>query len=137
MKILVKTLFDCSNTGTVGNFRQDRLPFHDHTHTLISDRDSWNRSRNQQRNWETLLQVLGLRCQLEMVTDCVVQHGVWQFEFEVENAEIFGPAGALDLLIQDCDGVPMLHIANEREVSTAVLITQGQNQNIWFQSLNT
>ena len=137
MKILVKTLFDCSNTGTTGNFRQDRLPFHDHSQALICDRESWNRSRNQQRNWETLLQVLGLRCQMENITDSEFSEGFWQFEFEVENAEIFGPNGALDLLIQDCDGVPMLHITSLREVSTAVLITQGQNQNIWFQSLNT
>jgi hypothetical protein len=137
MKILVKTLFDCSNTGTTGNFRQDRLPFRDHINNLIADRESWNRSRNQQRNWETLLQVLGLRCQLENVTDTVYREGAWQFDFEVENAQVFGTDGALDLLLQDCEAVPMLHITNEREVSTAVLITQGQNQNIWFQSLNT
>ena len=74
---------------------------------------------------------------MENITDSEFREGFWQFEFEVENAEIFGSDGALDLLLQDCENVPMLHITGQREVSTAVLITQGQNQNIWFQSLNT
>ena len=137
MKILVKTLFDCSETGTTGNFRPSQLPYRDRNDYLIQDHAAWSRSRNKQRNFETLLQVFGLRTQLENVgpVECI-DHG-WQFEFEIANPAVYGDAESLYLLLQDCEGVPMLTELDEKMPLKSMLSTQGQDQNIWFSPINS
>lgn len=137
MKILVKTLFDCSITGTTGNFRPSQLPYHDRANYLIQDHATWQRSRNRQRNWETLLQVLGLRCQLENIEPSIFLDGVWQFVFEVDNIAVYGSNGDLGLLRQDCEGVPMFDQLGGESPTTSILHSQGQDQNIWFSTINT
>lgn len=135
MKILVRTLFDCSATGITGNFRLAQLPFRDKTNNVITDIASWSRSRNQQRNWETLMQVLGLRCQLNNVEDSQYRNNAWEFTFEVENPDIFGINQSLQLLRDDCDGVPML-IIQDSNSQPSILHTHGSDQNIWFETIN-
>jgi hypothetical protein len=137
MKILVKTLFDCSATGTTGNFRPSQLPHRDRTDSAIHDHRTWSRSRNKQRNLETLLQVFGLRSQLENVSEIQCQDDAWQFTFEVDNPAVYGDADSLYLLLQDCEGVPMLTDLDEKIPIKSVLSTQGQDQNIWFTPINT
>lgn len=136
MKILVETLFDCSATGTTGNFRPANLPYRDRCDTEICDYPSWARSRNQQRNWETLLQVMGLRCQLDDIEPSQQRNNRWYFSFIVDNSEIFGDSDDLVLLKQDCQGVPMVTGLHESPPQVSVIITQGPDQNIWFKSIN-
>jgi len=136
MKILVKTLFDCSDTGTTGNFRPSQMPYRDSGDHLIQDHGSWSRSRNKQRNFETLLQVFGLRTQLESVSAVECRGHEWQFTFEVANPAVYGELESLDLLLQDCEGVPMLTQLDEKIPLKSVLSTRGQDQNIWFSSIN-
>lgn len=137
MKILVKTLFDCSSTGTTGNFRPAQLPYHDRAGHVVKDHATWQRSRNRQRNWETLLQILGLRCQLENIEPSHCLDGVWHFTYEVHNAAVYGDRGDLALLHQDCEGVPMVQGLDQETPTVTTLITQGQDQNIWFTPINT
>lgn len=113
MRIRCTTQFDITATGVSGNHSRNRLPFRDAVGEDITDIEHWNRSRNRQRNWETLQQILNLRTLLEDITKPeridIDDKNCWRFEFEIDRAssiEIDGDAlGALKL---DCDGVPMI-----------------------------
>lgn len=113
MRIRCTTRFDITATGVAGNHSRNRLPFHDDAGEDIRDLDQWNRSRNRQRNWETIQQILNLRTLLENITKPVCSDTTdartWYFEFEIERAsslDVNGdPLGALKV---DCQDVPMI-----------------------------
>jgi hypothetical protein len=135
MKYVCQTLFDITPTGVTGHCKLTRMPFRDRAGQLISDQTSWNRSRNQQRNWETLTQILGLRTQLFEITEPVRdQAGTsWMFEFATETAGVFGDAeDPVRVLRDDAEGVPMLLDLDNRRDVLPVLRTHGPHQNIWF-----
>lgn len=140
MKIQCRTLFDCSRTGVTGTFRPSEIPYQDCAGQMVNNHPDWNRSRNQQRNYETLLQIFGLRTQPQEITQPVCDHKVWQFTFESENEGVFGvhnnPDPLAGLLI-DCEGVPMILNLTEQSSLAPVLTTQGPQQNIWFETINT
>jgi nucleoside-diphosphate-sugar epimerase len=71
MKIYCETVFDITATGVTGHFKSSRIPFIDHAGHKITDSDSWNRARNQQRNWETLTQLIQLRTQIDNIVKVV------------------------------------------------------------------
>ena len=135
MKFACQTLFDITATGVTGHCKTTRMPFQDRAGQLIHDSDSWNRSRNQQRNWETLTQILSLRTQLFEITQPISdQTGTrWMFEFETESDGVYGPQDdPVSVLRSDAAGVPMLReLNNDADIDT-VLITEGARQNIWF-----
>ena len=138
MKFACQTLFDITATGTTGHCKITRMPYTDAAGQVISDQTLWNRSRDQQRNWETLQQILGLRTQIMQVTVPVTdQSGTrWMFEFEVDTAGAFGSEDdATQTLRQDSEGVPMLRLHNSTTELDAVLITEGSRQNIWFAAM--
>jgi hypothetical protein len=115
------------------------LPFTTKTGLVIHTPEQWNRSRNQQRNWESLLQIMSLRTQPMNVVPPTKQTDGWHFEFEVEAEGVLGSEfGSDDLagLVADCDGVPMVTGLDESGVVTATLHAQGQDQNIWFRAIN-
>ena len=135
MKFACQTLFDITATGTTGHCKTTRMPFQDRAGQVIHDSDAWNRSRNQQRNWETLTQILSLRTQLFEITDPIPdQTGTrWMFEFETESDGIYGPSDdPVSVLRSDAHGVPMLRELNNNPDIDTVLITEGARQNIWF-----
>jgi len=140
MKILCRTLFDCSRTGITGNFRSAELPFKDRADQDIRSQQDWNRSRNQQRNYETLTQIFGLRTQPLNITLPIKISGSWQFEFDSESEGVFDVYGDVDPLAGlklDCDGVPMVLNLNEQLGVEPTIRTQGPQQNIWFETINT
>ena len=126
--ICVLTDFDCRPTGVTGHFRTNVLPFVDRADQSITNFDSWNSSRNQQRNWETLLQLIGLYTQPQHISDIRMQNGRWEFEFETEFDDVFrlneDPVG---LLKQACRGVPIINYVQQQ--LTALL---QPDVNIWF-----
>jgi hypothetical protein len=134
MKFVCQTLFDITATGVTGHFKSTRIPFVDRAGQTINDQDSWNHSRNQQRNWETLTQILSLRTQLADITPPIVdQDGKkWMFEFETEYDGVFGGDNdPTEVLRLDANGVPMLTEPSNSEIDS-ILITDGPRQNIWF-----
>jgi hypothetical protein len=137
MKIICRTLFDITATGITGHHKSSRIPFHDRSGQHIVDALTWNRGRNQQRNWETITQLIQLRTQLSELTDPVAQDGAWQFEFGTERDEVFSD-GSSDLgsLLRDCEYVPMLTNLNEVVELPGQLVTQGADQNIWFEIIS-
>lgn len=142
MRYACQTLFDITATGVTGHCKTTRMPFLDRAGQQILDQDSWNRSRNQQRNWETITQILSLRTQLFALTDPVldVTGTRWMFEFETETEGVYGPAeDPTQVLRADADGVPMLRELNNQPDIDPFLVTAGPRQNIWFApvSINT
>jgi len=107
-RICVTTDFDCTNTGVTGHFKPSKLPFRDHADQLIETEDDWTRSRNQQRNWETLFQLVGLYTQPQEISTAAVVDQKWIFEFDIEFDDIFNQDDdPLGLLKSVCQGVPM------------------------------
>jgi hypothetical protein len=130
MKIQCQTLFDITATGVTGHIKPSRMPFWDHAGTKITDTESWNRSRNQQRNWETVTQLISLRTQVNELTDPKKNIDRWSFEFAVDNENLFYNNGdPLAVLKEDCTGVPMLTGLNESAIDTVFLAV---GKNIWF-----
>jgi len=116
------------------------IPFEDRAGQPIQDLAAWNRSRNQQRNWETLLQILGLRAQPMDLVMPVYQDGTWEFEFAIESEGVYtinNNADPLAGLVNDCNGVPMLTGLTEKSGVERTISTHGTDQNIWFTLLNS
>jgi hypothetical protein len=129
MKIQCQTLFDITATGTTGHVKHNRMPYVDNAGTKILDIGSWNRSRNQQRNWETITQLISLRTQVDNLQEPVKTQDCWQFEFEVENENLFtNGEDRLAVLKTDCQGVPMLTGLDEFNNDTVLVV----DKNIWF-----
>jgi hypothetical protein len=135
MKFVCQTRFDITATGIIGHYNGNKLPFKDRAGQLITDSVSWNRSRNQQRNWETLTQLISMRAQIFNLVDPVqdIRGDRWMFEFETEAEGIYGPNDdPTKILRDDASGIPMLRELNNDPEIDSVLITSGPHQNIWF-----
>lgn len=132
MRVKVSTKFDCRRTGVTGNFKMGSASFVDKAGQPVLDRAHWDRSRNQQRNLETLTQLLGMRTQLIHVSDPVEQNGIWTFEIEPERPDVFA-SDSLASVRNDCDGVPMIVKLGEDPEVEPILRSQGSDQNIWLQ----
>lgn len=123
------TLIDITNTGVI----RDSVDAHLH------------KLRNQQRNWETLLQVLSLRAQPIILDNPVcleskelqdysfgkeyLNGNVWTCKFTCEHV------GAYDvsLLEKDVNHVPVVSGLNETiTLHTPVFLSDGPLKNIYF-----
>jgi hypothetical protein len=137
MKIRCKTNIDCTYTGVTGHYRASQVPFTDRSGQTVSDHAAWLRSRNQQRNYETLLQIFGLKTQPLEITTPEKINNTWQFEFLVESPAVFSLTDSEDPLAglkQDCQGVPM--IDDVADISQQMIVLEPE-QNIWFDVINT
>ena len=147
-RIKCHTLFDITNTGIpnrkIPNFLTD---------TEIED---WKKRRNTQSNYDTLLQVLGLRSQpeeLSPITKSEVQfsevdkfgflfeseisHPVWSFEFSIFHTSVFDDGiTELGALYSDCDNVPMIKIGTEWDKLPEFLDVSPELRNIYFEVLS-
>jgi hypothetical protein len=99
----------------------------------------WNRSRNQHRNWETIMQMISLRAQPTVVKEpkCVDQ--VWSFEFSVETPGVYSTNNDVDNLnglLNECAGIPMVVGLDEADNIEPSLIIYGPKQNLWFETIN-
>ena len=131
-KILCRCILDITATGVTGHYKSSRIPFWDRAGQHIVDESSWNHARNQQRNWETLTQLISLRTQVFDVTDPVYNNGAWEFEFATDTPDAYGSADTpTAVLLADTAGVPMLTLDNNEIMSTE-LVVLGPDQNIWF-----
>ena len=133
MKILVKTLFDCTTTGVVGRYREERGAFQDQSGRWIKTEQDWDQARNQQRNYETLIQVLSLRTQLDDITPAARELDTWSFTVETDRIGVFGQD--LGYLLGDCENVPMITGLKEKADLPNQLRSQGADPNIWFQEI--
>jgi hypothetical protein len=129
------TLFDITATGVRSHYKESRIPFHDETGQLIQDQLNWTRSRNQQRNWETINQLISLRTLPENISTPIYNTSTlaWEFEFDVVNIESISLNDNLvGGLLRDCVGVPMILGLTEKSEIGNILTTAGPEINIWF-----
>lgn len=111
MKIRCTTLFDITKTN-VTTRRQ-----------LLETQVYPEKQRNQQRNLETILQIISLRTQPENISEpsCKMisidwksvymdsEQKVWSFTFDVDKESVFrNDSSDLGNLYDDCEGVPMI-----------------------------
>lgn len=107
-------------------------------------------ARDQQRNWESILQVLSLKTQpivirypgyweneeikyFEFGDFYEGSHRVWAFQFQGEREEYY----SLDSLEQDFDQVPViLGLGETARFMLPVFFTTGHLKNIYFKKLN-
>lgn len=132
LSIRVKTDFDCTPTGITGHFRENTAPFRDQAGQLVTNQTTWLRSRNQQRNWETIMQLISLYTQPLRVSRLKVENLRWQFDFDTDTEDVFrlddDPVGRLR---QACNGVPIINYV-EQELTTLLR----PDVNIWFEPLD-
>ena len=85
------------------------------------------------------MQIISLRAQPMEVSMPRVVDNVWQFEFEVETAGVYSTnldPNNLDGLLNECHGIPMIAGLGSSSVTDSTMITNGSNQNIWFETIN-
>lgn len=119
MRIICRTRFDITATGVRNSFYKNRAE--------AADTEQWTRGRNQQRNWETLNQIISLRTLPVNITPPkrVTQDGenLWVFEFDIEQPATIGTDGdPVSILKADCRDVPMLTGLDEDPGTDSVLV---------------
>lgn len=132
--ISCRTRFDITATGVRNNYKPQRLPYRQDNGEVITDRQHWERARNQQRNWETMNQIISLRCLPEDITQPRRQGDDWVFEFKVANpASIVLGDDAVGQLVEDAQGVPMITDLDETPGLAASIRCLGEQCNTWFE----
>lgn len=142
-RIRCYTLFDITQTGVLNRSKPTE-----------QDVESWIKRRNTQCNFDTVLQVISLRSQPEVVRLPSVSElseteqdlfgflytkedaNCWKFEFEVQHPSVFEngitPLGAL---YKDCEGVPMITCDDQHSLCPKFLDTSPELKNIHFEVL--
>jgi hypothetical protein len=132
-RIRCSTKFDITATGVKTHSRASRMPFTDETGKIIDDMLAWNRARNQQRNWETLNQLISLRASPEDISSPVRDGDWWSFEFSISSLETVSTLNEpFALLMRDCQDVPMILGLDENN-HTVTLTATGLDPNIVFE----
>lgn len=99
------------------------------------------RARNQQRNWDTMLQLAGMRTQIFNVAGPEDATGrspfgsdrAWKFSFEVEpEAQWLVDGDEFWVLRQDSDGTPMITGLTESVGLDPMIRTFGQTPNVIY-----
>jgi len=107
--------------------------------------------RNTQNNLDTILQIISLRSQPELVQSPKTlkinlndsdwfgflymdeQVNVWSFEFEVHHSNVFNDGyEEFGYLYRDCDGIPMIKCETEYNQLTNFLDINPETKNIHF-----
>ena len=138
-RILCFTLFDITETGIANRSQPE------------GDDKMWLQKRNTQCNFDTILQVISLRSQPEVVSKpeliqitnydyfgflykkSDITH-CWKFDFEVQHSSVFEDGiSQLGALYNDCDKVPMILINGQTEMITSSLDISPELKNIYFE----
>jgi len=142
-RISCYTLFDITKTGVLNRAR----PGDD-----VKDVNDWYRKRNTQCNFDTILQVISLRAQPDVIDDPVrlemdlnkesdfgtmlredIKVPVWKFDFEVQHNSVFEDGiSELGSLYKDCDGVPMINCDSQWHKAGDRLDITLEKRNIYF-----
>jgi len=132
--------------------RVQQLPYTAKDGITVNTEEELTKARNQQRNWETIKQLLGLRTQAQVDVEPYVindaslasiglkRHAgrIWTFEFSTEFAEVYDIHGKpLQGLIDDFDSIPMLvGLDEDCENLEPYITTKGPRLNTRFVELD-
>lgn len=144
-KVECYCLFDITDTGINGHTRNISFPTIDKTGNQIMTSAELNRARNQQRNFDTLLQLISLRTQMFNIespticnTDLFPGKKCWKFSFEIEpNAQWLVDNDEFWVLKQDSDNTPMITGLTEDTGLDPILCATGTAPNIVYHAQDT
>lgn len=134
-QIRVTTYFDCTQTGTT-SYRKVK---NSKTFTTAQE---WDYSRNQQRNFETILQCVSLRATPDNISVPVYiedEDGMkrWTFSFSISHNGAFATEhDETGLLKESVFGVPMivgLSDSYKEGFLVPYLVASGEKPNIFFE----
>ena len=138
-RIRCYTLFDITKTNVTNRSKPSE------------EVSTWLYNRNTQCNFDTILQIISLRSQPEVVKnpeksqiDKFIKFGFlynveqlafcWSFEFEVQHSSVFdNGTNELGALYIDCNNVPMIKCDTESVNLAAFLDTSPELKNIHFE----
>ena len=143
-RITCYTLFDITQTGVLNRARPG----------VDEEYIDWSFKRNTQANFDTILQIINLRSQPEIVSspkridirfDEFENFGFlfnqeenetypcWTFEFDIQHLSVFDDGRTeLGSLYHDCDGVPMIQCSTAWNKLPAFLDVTPELRNIYF-----
>lgn len=147
-RITCYTLFDITQTGVLNRAR----PAEDQNYS------QWLLNRNTQTNFDTILQIINLRSQPEMISipkridiqfDKFENFGFlfqqveneiypcWHFSFDISHHSVFDDGeNELGYLYKDCEGVPMILCKTEWDKLPNFLDISPELRNIYFRINN-
>jgi hypothetical protein len=126
----------------------------DITATGVTRGDNDSQERNQQRNWETVLQCIGLRTQpqniqpptktladtewLEFGDFYTGEHEVWVWYWSIEGTDIYDlPGKSLGGLQQDFEQVPIITgLTETARFMLPIFYPYGTIKNIYFKQIH-
>lgn len=141
-RIRCYTLFNITQTGVANRSKPNQ-----------DDIEAWIEKRNTQCNFDTLLQVISLRSQPEIVKAPTMtsitpeikgNYGFlyefqesdvcWKFDFEVQHPSVFEDGiTTFGYLYNDCQGVPMISCKDQHENMPNFLNITAELKNIYFE----
>jgi len=88
----------------------------------------------QQSNFNTFLQGIGLRANIDWKQDPIQIGNYWQWNFFVEQVDVFKrDADPVALLVDDLNGIPIIgNLTNLLAVYPPVIKTKGKDTNTWI-----
>lgn len=144
-RIRCYTLFDVTWTGVTNRSKP-----------IGNDIETWVTQRNTQCNFDTVLQVISLRSQPDIIKNPIkiqvtpdllnnfgfMYHGIedeiycWRFEFEVYHVSVFDDnLSQFGALYNDCHGVPMIRDTTSTFDITPFLDVSAELKNIHFEEV--
>lgn len=130
-KIKVTTLFDITATGAL-SYKPIDIPGTTKNGVQVNTQADWFKAVNQQRNWDTVQQVLSLRTQLFDPTTPTQTNGEWSFVVEINLDQVHvDHEQALEIIKQDFDNVPIID-GLDASKNTAKMISTTKDFNNLF-----
>jgi len=144
------TLLDLTKTGVLRDQLVPIVGLKDLAGQNLGTKSDWTRSRNQQRNWETIIQLLSLRTQptvtdpIKLEDQLLSQFGfdsmygeraaVWSVTFSTDNVDVFRvDHNPIALLQDDFDKIPMVAGLTETvDINPPLIITSLAGRNTVF-----
>lgn len=145
------TLVDITRTDTLRLFNQNVISTYNKIGTLITGELVWNFSRNQQRNWQTVLQLVNLRDKALYITSPAFLnnrdlkkykfgkkylgfHTVWSLQFSLTSFNTYEEKiSAIDFLLHDFNKIPIITKLSETvNLPTSCFETTGEYQNTYI-----
>ena len=127
--------FDITATGAY-SYRPVTIPGLTKTGYEINDKQDWFRVVNQQRNWDTVQQILSLRTQIELIELPQYVDQQWHFTVGLDSNRI---ASAIDkslyIIENDFNNVPIILGLLETKTKIDQIQTSGKNKNLTINTL--
>lgn len=137
-RIICYTLFNITQTGITARAKQD-----------IDNITIWTQKRNTQWNFDTIIQLISLRAQPDIliypeviladkknfgkIYETEKNLKCWKFIFSVQHGSVYDNGNnELGYLYEDCHNIPMLLIGDESKKLKPILDTSTEFRNIYF-----